>query len=170
VGGIACSAKNIRKTILLLKCGLKHICPSMEFPNRGVKKSMVYLGLYQMVYHNHKAGKITQEEFDEMKKDWEWEPNPEELSAVPIKCYVYVVSGKDNEGLAAVIIDSNNNLDFSDDAVFYPKSCAMDSTMMQYSEDEKHCVGYEVLQDGRVVARNLHGEVLERKLAELTGK
>lgn len=139
------------------KMWVKTYLPVKGIPEswRGVKKSMVYLGLYQMVYQNYKAGKISQKEFDEMKKSWEWEPNPEELSATSIKCYVYVVSGKDKEGLTVVIIDSNNNLDFSDDAVFYPKSCAMDSTMAQYSEEEKHYVNYEVFQGGRVISKQI---------------
>lgn len=122
---------------------------------RGVKKSMVPLNLRQLFYQNYKAGKITQEEFDGMIKSWEWEPNPEELSAEPIKCYVYVVSGTDKEGLAAVIIDANNNLDFSDDEPFYPKRFAMDSSMMGYSKAEVHYVQYEVLQEGRVVAKQV---------------
>lgn len=139
------------------KMWIKTYLPVKGIPKswRGVKKSMVYLGLYQMVYQNYKAENISQEEMDRLKKSWEWEPDPEELSAAPIKCYVYVVSGKDNNGLEAVIIDTNNNLDFSDDAVFYPKSCAMDSTMMQYSEDEKHYVSYEVFQEGQVVSKQI---------------
>jgi len=122
---------------------------------RGVKKSMVPLNLKQLIYQNYKAGKISQEEFDELKKSWEWELNPEELSAEPIKCYVYVVSGTDKEGLIAVIIDANNNLDFSDDEPFYPKRIAMDSSMMRYSESEKQYVLYEVFQDGRVVSKQV---------------
>ncbi len=90
-----------------------------------------------------------------MKKSWQWEPNPEELSAEPIKCYVYVVSGTDKEGLITVIIDANNNLDFSDDEPFYPKSFAMDSSMMRYSEAEKRYINYEVFQEGRVVAKQV---------------
>ncbi len=88
-----------------------------------------------------------------MKKSWEWEPNPEELSTEPIKCYVYVVSGKDKAGLTAVIIDANNNLDFSDDEIFYSKATAMDSMMGRYSEDEKHYVNFEVFRGGKVVPK-----------------
>ena len=122
---------------------------------RGVKKSMVELDMHQLVYQNYKAGNISQEELDGLKKSWEWEPNPEELSADPIKCYVYVASGTDKTGLAAVIIDTNNNLDFSDDEVFYPKACAMDSTMAIYSEDEKHYVNYEEFQKGKVISKKI---------------
>ncbi len=122
---------------------------------RGVKKSMVYLNLQQVLYQNYKAGNIGKGEYDGFIKNSELHPDPEELSAEPIKCYVYVVSGKDKEGLTAVIIDSNNNLDFSDDEVFYPKAYAMDSTMTQYAEDEKHYVNYEVFQEGRVVAKRV---------------
>lgn len=122
---------------------------------RGVKKSMVILGIYQLVYQNYKEGNITQEELDGLKESWNWEPNPKELSAEPIKCYVYAVSGRDKAGLTAVILDANNNLDFSDDEVFYPKVCGIDSTMRQYSEDEKHYVNYEVYQGGKVVRKQV---------------
>ena len=122
---------------------------------RGVKKSMVELDVHQLLYQNYKVGKISQEDFGEMKKLWEWEPNPEELSAEPIKCYVYVISGKDKEGLVSVIIDANNNLDFSDDEAFYPKASAMDSTIAIYSDDEIHYVNYEVFQQGQVVSKRV---------------
>lgn len=122
---------------------------------QSVKKSMVPLNLRQLIYQNYKTGKITEEEFNVFKKSAEWEINPEELSADPIKCYVYVVSGTDKEGLITVIIDANNNLDFSDDEPFYPKSFAMDSSMMQYSKAENHYVNYEEFQEGRVVSKRV---------------
>ncbi len=139
------------------KMWVKTYLPVKGIPEswRGVKKSMVYLNLQQVLYQSYKAGNISQEEFDGFIERAEWHLNPEELSAEPIKCYVYVVSGKDKEGLTAVIIDTNNNLDFSDDEVFYPKAYAMDSTMTHYTEDEKRYVNYEVLQGGEVVSKRV---------------
>ncbi|WP_373511193.1 TlpA family protein disulfide reductase [Persicitalea sp.] len=139
------------------KTWVKTYLPVKGIPEswRGVKKSMVWLNSSQLIYQNYKAGKISQEEFDGFLENPEWHINPEELSAEPIKCYVYVVSGKDKQGLTAVIIDTNNNLDFSDDEVFYPKAYAMDSTMTQYAEDEKHYVNYEVFQEGQVVSKRV---------------
>lgn len=139
------------------KIWIKTYLPVKGIPEswRGVKKSMVSLGLFQMVYQNYKAGNITKEELNDLAKSWKWEPNPEELSAEPIKCYVYAVSGRDKDGLIAVILDANNNLDFSDDEVFYPKACGIDSTMRQYSEDEKHYINYEVYQAGKVIIKQV---------------
>ncbi len=156
-GGYSLLSEEHKKDDPSAEMWVKTYLPVQGIPGswRGVKKSMVGLDLYQLIYQNYKTGKISQKEFDERKKSWEWEPNPEELSAAPIKCYVYVVSGKDKEGLTAVIIDTNNNLDFSDDVVFYPQSYAMDSTMAKYSEEEKHYVTYEVFQGGQVVSKQI---------------
>jgi thiol-disulfide isomerase/thioredoxin len=46
------------------------------------------------------------------------------------KCFFYVLSGIDSLGLKAVIIDNDNNLDFSNNASFYPLTEKNDTSIL----------------------------------------
>lgn len=70
---------------------------------------------YQSVYQDYVAKKISNESFEELKESWGWQPNEQELSRTPIKCFVYLIKGEDETGSEKILIDTNNDLDFSDE-------------------------------------------------------
>jgi len=82
---------------------------------------MVWLDTYQLAYQNYKQGNLSKEFYFGLQKSWDWVPNERNLSAVTIKCFVYVIWGVDQSGNWAVMIDSNNNLDFGDEQAFQPE-------------------------------------------------
>jgi len=75
---------------------------------------------YQSMYQNYYLGNITKEKYDEFQKSGNWVPDPLSLSKEPIKCKIAFAYGKDSNGELKVIVDANNNLDFSDDTSFTP--------------------------------------------------
>ena len=135
-----------------------------------VDKSMVWLDVQQLIYQNYQAGNLREEEFAQFKKSSEWEPNPKELPDKPIKCFVYVIRGRDEKGKAAVMVDTDNDLDFSDEIPFYPEKAYKEnySSVGAYQEKEKRYFTYEVYEEGRVIAKRIP-IVIKRMPAEPAG-
>lgn len=135
-----------------------------------IKKSMVWLDVHQLIYQNYQAGKLREEEFAQFKKSSDWEPNPAELPDKPIKCFVYVIRGRDEKGKAAVMVDTNNDLDFSDETPFYPTTAYKEdySSIGKYEEQEKKYFTYEAFEEGRVVTKRIP-IVIKRMPAEPAG-
>jgi thiol-disulfide isomerase/thioredoxin len=85
-----------------------------------VKLGDIDTDILQTVYQNYKLGKISQTRYEELQKGWDWNPDTLELSITPLKTKIAFVYGKDETGQLKMIIDANNNLDFSDDDIFIP--------------------------------------------------
>lgn len=136
-----------------------------------VKKSMVWLDVFQLIYQNYRAGNLSELEFAAFKKSSEWEPNPNELPDKPIRCYVYVVRGRDEKGNAVVLVDTDNDLDFSDEVPFYPEVAHKSDfgSVETYQQVEKKYFTYEVYERGEVVEKRLP-IVIKRMPGEPAGK
>ena len=80
----------------------------------------IHSDMYQYVYQNYHLGNISKEWYDELKIMWNWEPDTLNLSKEPIKCRAAFAVGNDSTGNAMVVVDANNNYDFSDDEPFIP--------------------------------------------------
>jgi thiol-disulfide isomerase/thioredoxin len=78
------------------------------------------LNIFQTVYQNYLVGNITEERFNILQKSWSWIPDSLNLSKAPLQCKVAFAFGKDSSGEVKMIIDTNNNLDLSDDKPFKP--------------------------------------------------
>ncbi|TAJ06885.1 TlpA family protein disulfide reductase [Marinilabiliaceae bacterium JC017] len=85
-----------------------------------IKYGDIETNIYQTVYQNYILGNITKERYEELQKSWDWEPDTLELSKEPLKCKIAFAIGKDSTGQLRMIVDKNNNLDFSDDESFIP--------------------------------------------------
>ena len=116
----------------------------------SLTKSMVWLDAHQLVYQNALAGKITPQNYQYLQKEWKWVPDTTKLSARSIRCYVYVIRGFDeNRRQWAVMVDKNNNLDFSDETPFYPQPVDFKDRSYHYKDPQR--VQYEVYQKGKVI-------------------
>ncbi len=85
-----------------------------------VKIGDINTNIYQSVYQNYYLGNITKERYKELQKSWNWMPDSLNLSKKPIKCKIAFAQGKDSIGELKMIVDANNNYDFSDDNIFKP--------------------------------------------------
>lgn len=114
-----------------------------------VDKAMVWLNSYQLIYQNYLAGNFTKDQFNYLQESWKWVPDTLTLSKKPIKCYVYTLHGFDEEkGKWAVMIDTDNDLDFSDETAIYPEVI---KNTDPYSYKNPSTVNYEVYRNGHVV-------------------
>ena len=115
----------------------------------NVETSLVWLNTHQFIYQNFLAGNLTKTHYDSLQKSWRWIPDTTKLSEKPIKCYVYTTRGFDTKsGKWAVLIDTNNNLDFSDETPVYPIPI---DPKNPYAYGKPSVVQYEVYQHGNVV-------------------
>lgn len=122
---------------------------------KNVVKSMVWLNAQQFVYQNFHEGKISREMYEQLQKSWEWVPDDLILSKTPIKSFVYVIRGTDKTGAVVVMIDTNNNLDFSDEMAFSPVEVAgrednMNADSLRFYE-KRRMVQYEYAGNGEIV-------------------
>lgn len=85
-----------------------------------VKFGDIETNIYQTVYQNYLIGNITKEWYEELQKSWDWAPDTLVLSKEPLKTKIAFAFGKDSAGVTNMIVDANNNLDFSDDKIFIP--------------------------------------------------
>lgn len=145
----------------------KCILPVRNKPVRWQKTSLsrIDLDLFQFLYQNTRAGRVSEKDFRSLFNKWKVLFNPVSYSAKPIKCYVYVVTGYDPDRQRnAVLIDTNNNLDFSDETPVYPeKRKPMD---FDYHPQEAQIIHYQQLQNGKpadmtapLVIKELNGEL-----------
>jgi hypothetical protein len=107
----------------------------------------IWLNTHQFVYQNVLAGNISQLDYKELQKGWNWLPDTTKLSETPIKCYIYVIKGFDETTQKwSVMVDANNNLDFGDETTIYPESITKDS----HNYKQATSIQYEVYQRGQV--------------------
>ncbi len=85
-----------------------------------IKKGVILFEPYQFAYQNYMAGHISDSVFRELQNGFGWKPDKKKLSNKKIQCYVNIICGKDDMGKTVCLIDKNNNLDFKDDALFFP--------------------------------------------------
>ena len=85
--------------------------------------------IYQSVYQNVLAGKISQERYEDLQKTWDWVPDTQQLTKDPIKTKIAFAHGIDADGEVVMVVDANNNLDFSDDQSFTPATYQRDATV-----------------------------------------
>lgn len=116
---------------------------------RNISKSMIWLNSKQLVYQNYISGNITSEMYSYLKQSWRWKPDELKLSKKPIKCYVYVIWGINSEGNWMAMVDTNNNLDFSDEKAFYPE--IMDFKKNASSALNERIVKYQIYQNNQIV-------------------
>jgi thiol-disulfide isomerase/thioredoxin len=87
-----------------------------------IKYGDIETNIFQSVYQNYLLGSIKKERYEELQKSWDWKPDSLQLSKDPIKTKIAFATGKDANGVLNMIVDANNNLDFSDDKPFMPFS------------------------------------------------
>lgn len=115
----------------------------------NITQSHIWLDTYQFVYQHHKEGNIDKEMYKFLQESWKWNPDTLQLSSTPIKCFVYVVSGRDKNGYQWVKVDTNNNLDFSDDEAFEPEKLIFGQN--EFSTKNLQKVQYERFVAGEIV-------------------
>ncbi len=121
-----------------------------------VKIGDIETNIYQSVYQNYILGNITKERYEELQKSWDWKPDTLELSKEPLKCKIAFAYGKDSTGVVKMVVDANNNLDFSDDEIFTPFNMTPSKSLNNDSLAQKNSinVSFERFIDNKKVSTN----------------
>ncbi len=91
-------------------------------PSHWIKSNVIMeiLDHDQFFFQNLKQGKITSEEFNHLVEGYDMQIVPSKLTDKPIDCFIHLAIGKTETGAIEYIIDTNNNLDFSDEKIHIP--------------------------------------------------
>ena len=100
-----------------------------KFPEglTDMKYGHIETNMYQSAYQGYMLGNITKNWYEALPKLWNWIPDTLSLSKNPVKTKIAFVYGKDSEGNIKIAVDSNNNLDLSDDKLFIPLEMSFDN-------------------------------------------
>ncbi|MDP4282869.1 MAG: TlpA disulfide reductase family protein [Bacteroidota bacterium] len=98
-----------------------------EFKNipsdlRDIKRGRIYFNIRQYLFQNYLEGKLSKKDFEKIKNESHIKFSDFSLAKGNIKCYVNIISAKNEKGETVCMIDANNNYDFSDDNIFIPLS------------------------------------------------
>ncbi|QJD79730.1 hypothetical protein [Spirosoma rhododendri] len=85
---------------------------------KDVKKGNIWIDAHQFAYQNYRAGLLQADVYQGLKEGWKIDTT--QLSPKPIRCFVYVVTGTTSDGKQGVLVDTNHDLDFTDERVVYP--------------------------------------------------
>lgn len=88
----------------------------------NVKYGDIETNIYQTVYQNYHLGNISEEWYKRVQEGWNWLPDASQLSKEALKTKIAFAYTEDSTGVVSMIVDANNNLDFSDDEIFIPIS------------------------------------------------
>jgi thiol-disulfide isomerase/thioredoxin len=119
-----------------------------------VKSGDMDTDIHQTVYQDYLLGNISQELYETLQQSWNWTPDTLNLSGTPLKTKIAFAFGKDASGETKMVIDANNNLDFSDDTVFAPLELDMDdNSLNRDSLTRKNVIAvtYERLSENKIV-------------------
>ncbi len=115
----------------------------------GLMKSRILLDIHQLVYQNFRLGNITPANYQYLQEQWKWTPDTTKLSSKPIKCYIYTVKGFDeSRNKWAVMVDTDNDLDFSDETALYPDIIKTGTIPDQVKNAQT--IRYEIYQRGSI--------------------
>ena len=121
---------------------------------KNVKKGMIWFDARQFVYQNYVAENISSTRYNELQKAWNWKPVESKLSSKPLKCFVYVATGEDDTGRKMVLVDTNNDLDLSDEKAFIPVEFSSDKIIDSLADNAIQ-VSYEKLYNGKIITTKI---------------
>lgn len=120
----------------------------------NVEKAMARLNTGQLIYQNLMRGTVSQSLYAGYEQTNKVAVDDAHFSKQPIKCFVYLLKGFDqSKGKWLVMVDTNNNLDFSDETPFEAETIKP-GTMPDNISDAR-LVTYESYQQGKVVTARI---------------
>lgn len=133
----------------------------MSLPVRGIpnewvstQKAMARLNTWQLIYQNVVAGNVSRAWYNGYQQTRQLTLDDAKFAKQAIKCYVYIVKGFDQKkGKWLVRIDTNNNLDFSDETSFEPQVIKPGTPPDDITD--AHLVTYQTFQKGKIVTAQL---------------
>lgn len=108
----------------------------------------IHFDQIQFYYQNYKQGNIDEELFNSIKKQINFEGL--QLSKTPIKCYSHIVLTKLENGNILYRIDTDNDLDFSDEKTFHPKLRSKTKEKSDSLIKQCHWIDGEIFVDGQI--------------------
>lgn len=144
-----------------------------------VETDFLWFDIQQFAFQSFKQGKIGQSDFDSLQQTITGKAK-RFFTDSSLKCFVAFVSGKDENGKVRYKVDSNHNLDFSDDEAKHPTRNTA-ALVERYPDDGIEIIEYETVRNNEIVKLKTsvvvdhHGEGLlvnisQHAFGELNGK
>lgn len=123
----------------------------------GFSAQILETNITQFVWQNYTNGKIGKDAIKQFLEAWDFDTLSENLTRDFIRCYVHVAIKKVSDSTYLYIVDTNNDLDFSDEIV-KEASVKTSNQLEQLYNENAVTFTYEALAEGNIETR--HGEIL----------
>ena len=115
---------------------------------KNAEVGAIKMDLKQIVYQNFLNGNLSEDFYKMLQQGWNWTPDTLKLSKIPIKANIAFAYEKDTLGAIKMVIDANNNLDFSDDQIL--NSTYSDSYKSEVVTEEAIDITYERFLNNKI--------------------
>jgi len=107
----------------------------------------------QFWHQNYVAGKMPKELYEQRMEFLKYDPDKDEVSEKPLKCFVYIIVGEDENGDKVWLADTDLDLDFSDEEPrpLFSYGPPFDNTKYRQFSDNAIQLKYQHLLHGKVV-------------------
>ncbi|MDI3321265.1 TlpA family protein disulfide reductase [Pinibacter soli] len=114
---------------------------------KNVKKGFIFIDGEQWVYQNYRSGYLSKEGFEECVAEKQINLSLRNLTPDSIACIVLFVKGTNEKGDEILLVDYNNNGDFSDEEpVVTPQTTSLSNvdSLVKYSKNVRYQIGKTV--------------------------
>ena len=133
----------------------------MKLPVKGipktwinVEKAMARINTWQLIYQNVIKGTVPRSWYVGYQQSSKIALDDAQFSKQPIKCYVYLLRGFDQTSSKwLVMVDTNNNLDFSDETPFEAE--VIKPGVMPDNVTDAHLITYEAYQRDKIITSHI---------------
>ncbi|MCK8495422.1 TlpA family protein disulfide reductase [Spirosoma sp. RP8] len=120
----------------------------------NVEKAMARVNTWQLIYQNVISGTVPRSWYKGYQQSSKINLDDALFSKQPIKCYVYLVKGFDqSKSKWLVLVDTNNNLDFSDETPFEAEEIKPGSIPDNVAD--ARLVMYQSYQKGKIITSRI---------------
>ena len=124
----------------------------------NIKQGHITTDSHLSAYQDYIQGNITKESFESLNKSSNWIPDTMNLPKMPIKCKIAFAYGNDSTGIRKMVVDANNNLDFSNDNIFTPIEINSKTNKDSLAVNNSILVSYERYVGNKIV--EMHAPIL----------
>ena len=113
--------------------------------------------ILQFVWQNYTNGKISKETIGDFIESWNIDTTSENLTRDFIKCYIHVAIKRTDDSTYLYIVDTNNDLDFSDETIH---TAVLNDYKKSNELHSKHSIAFQFESYGNGSIKERAGEIL----------
>jgi thiol-disulfide isomerase/thioredoxin len=105
---------------------------------KNVQKRFLFIDPEQWAYQNYQLGNLSADTYKQVIQQLQTDTSLRKLTKDSIGCIVLVAKGVDETGNEKLLVDYNNNFDFSDETAFVPQTISSTDSIVRFTKYAKN--------------------------------